>query len=79
VVDLVGTISSTSFTWPGTFGGKHRSPPYNILCASPWGSHPNVIFFRDSQVGVPKLGVLLSQNFGRSYLSQIKFFFFEIL
>jgi hypothetical protein len=28
----------------------------------------------DSQVGVPKLGLLLSQNFGCSYFFQIKFF-----
>jgi len=37
------------------------------------GLHPNVTFPQDSQVGVPKLGLLLSQNFGRSYLFQIKF------
>jgi len=36
------------------------------------GLHPNVIFPQDSQMGVPKLGLLLSQNFGHSYLSQIK-------
>jgi hypothetical protein len=47
--------------------------PISILCASPWGLHPNVTFPWDSQVGVPKLGLLLSQNFGCSYLSQIKF------
>jgi hypothetical protein len=57
-----------------TFGRRHHSPPYNILCASPWGLHPNVTFPRDSQMRVPKLGLLLSQNFGRSYFSQIKFF-----
>jgi hypothetical protein len=32
-------------------------------------------FFWDSQMGVPKLGLLLSQNFGCLYLSQIKSFF----
>jgi hypothetical protein len=32
-------------------------------------------FFCDSQVGVPKLGHLLSYNFGHSYLFQIKFYF----
>ncbi len=32
-------------------------------------------FSPNPQVGVPKLGLLLSQNFGRSYLFQIKFFF----
>ncbi len=34
--------------------------PYNILCASPRGPHPNDIFSRDSQMGVskfPKLGL----------------------
>jgi hypothetical protein len=30
-------------------------------------------FLRDSQVGVPKLRFLLFQNFGPSYLSQIKY------
>jgi hypothetical protein len=33
------------------------------------------LFPQDSQMGVPKLGLLLSQNFGRSYLSQIKSIF----
>jgi hypothetical protein len=47
---------------------KHHSPPYNILCASLRRLHPNVTFSHDSQVGVPKLRLLLSQNFGRSYL-----------
>jgi len=32
-------------------------------------------FFQDSQMGVPKLVLLLSQNFGCSYLYQIKYFF----
>ncbi len=43
------------------FGGGHHLPPYSILCASPWGSHPNDILSQDSQVGVlklPKLGLL---------------------
>jgi hypothetical protein len=51
----------------------NHSPPYAILCAFLWGLHPNVTFPRDSQVGVPKLGILLSQNVGCSYLFQIKF------
>jgi hypothetical protein len=72
-MNLVGTTSSISFTQPITFGRRHHSPPYSILCASPHGLHPNVTFPWDSQVGVPKLGLLLSQNFGHSYLSQIKF------
>ncbi len=47
--DLIGTTSSTSFTWLATFGKKHHSPPYGIFCASPRGLHPNVIFPRHSQ------------------------------
>jgi len=74
VIDLVWSTSSTSFTQPSTFGSRHHSPPYNILCAFPWGLHPNVIFPHDFQVGVPKLGLLQSQNFGLSYLFQIKSF-----
>ncbi len=72
VVDLVGTTLNISFTQPTTFGRRHHSPPYSILYAFPWGLRPNVTFVRDSQVGVLKLGLLLSQNFGCSYLSQIK-------
>ncbi len=34
---------------PG-LGGSHHLPPYSILCASPWGPHPNGI--------LPKLGLL---------------------
>jgi hypothetical protein len=74
VADLIRTTSSTSFTWPATFERKHHSPPYSILCASMWGLHPNVTFPQDSQMGVPKLGLLLSQNFRHSYISQINFF-----
>ncbi len=70
---LVGITSSIGFTRLTTFGRKHHSPPYNILYASPWGLHPNVTFPQNSQVGVPKLGLLLSQNFGHSNLSQIKY------
>jgi len=40
---LVGTTSKTSLKRPATFGTRH-SPPYNILCASPWGLLPNVTF-----------------------------------
>ncbi len=64
---------NTSFTRPATFKSKHQSPPYNIFYASPWGLHPIVTFPQNSQVGIPKLGFLLSQTFGCSYLSQIKF------
>jgi hypothetical protein len=73
-VDLVGTTSSISFKQPATFGRWHHSPPYDIFCAFLWGLHPNVTFPCDSQMGVPKLGLLLFQNFGHSYLSQIKLF-----
>ncbi len=31
-------------------GGSDHLPPYNILCAWPWGQHPNVILSQDSQV-----------------------------
>jgi hypothetical protein len=48
--DLMGTTSSTSFTRPTTFRRRNQSPPYSILYASPQGLHPNVTFFRDSQV-----------------------------
>ncbi len=70
---LIGTISSTSFTWLATLGRRQHFLPYSIFCASSWGLHPNVTFPWDFQVGVPKLGLLLSQNFGHSYLFQIKF------
>jgi hypothetical protein len=35
-------------------GGSHHLPPYNILCTSPWGPHPNDFLSQDSQMGVPK-------------------------
>jgi hypothetical protein len=72
VTKLLRRTSSISFIWPTTFGKMHHSPPYNILYSFPRELHPNVIFPLDSQVKVPKLGFLLSQNFGHSYLSQIK-------
>ncbi len=39
--------------WFG-LGGNHHLSPYSILCAWPLGLHPNVILFRNSQVGNPK-------------------------
>jgi hypothetical protein len=55
----------TRFTTARIWGGSHHLPPYNILCAWPWGQHPNVILSWDSQVGVPKLPQLgLSQFWG---------------
>jgi hypothetical protein len=68
-VDLISTTSSSSFTWPTTFGKRHHSLPYNILCDFLQRLHSNEIFSLDSQVGVPKLGLLLFQNFGHSYFS----------
>jgi hypothetical protein len=32
-----------------------KPPPYNIICVWPQGLHPNVILFRDSQVGSPEI------------------------
>jgi hypothetical protein len=49
-------------SWPG-LGGSHHLPPYNVLCASQGGSHPNGFFSWDSQVGVSKL-----QQFGLPWL-----------
>jgi hypothetical protein len=37
------------------FEGSHHLPPYSILCNSPLRLHPNGIFSRGSQSGVPKL------------------------
>jgi hypothetical protein len=40
--------------------GSHHLPLYIILCASPWGPHPNGILSWDSQMGIskfPKLGL----------------------
>ncbi len=37
-----------------TLGGSHHLPPYSILCVCPRDLHPNGLFSRDSQVGVPK-------------------------
>jgi hypothetical protein len=36
------------------FGGSRHFPLYSILCASPWGPHPNGFLSQDSRVGVPK-------------------------
>ncbi len=38
---------------PG-LGGSHHLPLYSILCASPWGPHPNGILSQDFQMGVLK-------------------------
>ncbi len=51
---ITGNTDTLDSPRPG-LGGSHHLPPYNILCASPWGPHPNDFLSRDSQVGVPKL------------------------
>jgi hypothetical protein len=33
-MNLKGTTSNTSFTWPVIFGRRHHFTPYNILCDS---------------------------------------------
>jgi len=71
-MNLIRITSNTSFTQPATFEKKHHLPPYSIFSTFPWWLHPNVIFPQDSKVGVPKLGLLLSQKILRSYISQIK-------
>jgi hypothetical protein len=49
-----GNTDTQNSPRPG-LGGSHHLPPYNILCASPQGPHPNGFLSRDSQVRVPKL------------------------
>ncbi len=68
----LGTTSSTNFTQPATFARRHHPFPYSILYVYLRGQLPNVNFPQDSQVGVPKLGLLMSQNFGCWYHFQIK-------
>jgi hypothetical protein len=59
VMDLVGTISSSSFTQLATFKRRHHSPPYNVLCDSPWGLHPNGAF----SCGSPKIKTFIVLKF----------------
>jgi hypothetical protein len=50
------TRLTTAWIW-----WSHHFPPYSILCASPWGPHPNGILSWGSQMGIPKfpkLGLL---------------------
>ncbi len=72
--NLIRTTSTTSFTQPVSLKNRHYSPPYNMFYVSPWGLHPNVTFPWDFQMRVPKLGLLLSQNFHHLYIFQINFF-----
>ncbi len=53
--DSIGTISSTSFTQPITFGRRHHYPPYSILCDYLWGLHPNEFFSPRLPSGSPKI------------------------
>jgi hypothetical protein len=57
-----GNLDSQDSPRPG-LGGSHHLPPYNVLCASPRGPHPNDILSRDSQVRVPKLPKLNYYDF----------------
>ncbi len=57
------------YTTRKLFKRKHHSPPYGILYDSPRELHPNGIFF----LGLPKLGLILSQGFEHAYLPQINF------
>ncbi len=36
----MGNTDTQDSPQPG-LGGSHHLPPYSILCASPWGLHPN--------------------------------------
>ncbi len=51
---------SQNSPWFG-LGGSHHPPPYNILCASPWDQHLNVILSRDSQITTTKEGHIAIQ------------------
>ncbi len=55
---VTGKHKFTRITTTWTWGESHCLPPYSILYAWPWGQHPNVIFSRDSQVGIPKISNL---------------------
>jgi hypothetical protein len=68
VVNLVGTPSNTSFTWPATFGRRHHSLPYNILCDSTWELHPNDI--------CPETPKWESQNWNLYYLKTLNIHIF---
>jgi hypothetical protein len=59
-----GKFELTRLTMTWTWG-KPPPSPHTILCASPWGPHPNGILSWDSQVGVSKfLNLGLSQLWG---------------
>jgi hypothetical protein len=50
-------MDSQDSPWPG-IGRSYHLPPYNVLYDCPWGLHPNVIFPKTPNLGVPKLGLL---------------------
>jgi hypothetical protein len=49
------TRLTTARTW-----GKPPPSPYNIIYSWPWGQYPNVILSRDSHVGSPEIGTLVT-------------------
>ncbi len=44
------------YTHLTSLGRRHQSLPYSIFCDSPWGLHPNGIFFQDSHSRIQKMG-----------------------
>jgi hypothetical protein len=46
-------LDSQNSSQPG-LGGSHHLPPYSILCAFLWGSHPNGLFVPRLPKGYPK-------------------------
>jgi hypothetical protein len=77
-VDLLKTISSTSFTRLVTFGRRHHSLPYSILYDYLQGLHPNDIFHgfpsQSPKIGtlvVPKLWMLISSS-NQVYFEHVK-------
>jgi hypothetical protein len=64
VMDLVGTTSNSSFIWPATFGRKHHSPPYSMLCDSPQGLQTIITFF----LKTPKIRILTNPKFWCLYI-----------
>jgi len=55
-----------------TFGSRHHSPPYSILCASLWGLHPNVTF-PILPNGSPKIEILVVPRFWTFILTHSQF------
>ncbi len=72
-MNLIKTTLSTSFTWPATFGRRHHSPPLYAFCED---SIQMLLFLGTPKIESQKLQFLFSPNFGRSYISPIKFIYF---